>query len=405
MMRLAIVEQESQMGGVEYSTLSLATALDRTQFTPIVITPDRGPLAQRCRAAGIPVLVAPRPRFRSASVRLAGRTWADPLAMLENPARLSLAAGRLTQVLRACSPDLVLTKGLLAHFYGGMAARRAGLPCIWHVQDEVPARRAGGLYLRALQSTAGLLADAVIGDAASIAGQFPCHPRVHTVYNGIDTAAYAPDTAPGSLRADLGIPADAMLIGNLARLTDWKGQHVLIEAFNQIAPAYPGARLVLIGSPLFDDDSYELRLRRMAAAGPAAGRIHFAGYRVDTAASLAALDIYVHPSVRKDTAPLALLSALATGLPTIISAVPGMIEVVEPGVSALVVPAGDSAVLARTLATMLEHPGLQRLLAEAGRVTALRRFSVESYAGAMAAIFAEIRDKVSLKDKFHFVGD
>ncbi|MFV9507621.1 MAG: glycosyltransferase family 4 protein [Oscillochloridaceae bacterium umkhey_bin13] len=395
MIRVAFVEQESQMGGVEYSTLILASALDRKRFQPVVIVPEHGPLVEHCQSRNISVLLAPRPTFRSASWRIAGRTVADPLAMLLNPLRLERASAMLAQVLRAFSPDLVITKGLLVHFYGGLAARRLRVPCLWHVQDEVPPERARGLYLRTLQLAGQVLAASVVGDAASIAAQFPAHPAVTTVYNGIDTDEYAPGTVAGTLRHDLGIPTDAILIGNLARLTDWKGQHVLIEAFNVIAQHFPMAHLVLIGSPLFDNDQYEQRLRLMAAIGAGAGRIHFAGYRTDTAASLAALDLYVHPSLRKDTAPLALLSALSTGLPTIISAVPGMLEVVEPGVSALTTPSGDSQVLAEQLSLLLSQPELGKRLGQAARTSAVARFSISVHTTQMQAMIESALTNVS----------
>ncbi len=390
MIRLAIVEQESQMGGVEYSTLYLAGALDRTRYLPLVIVPSPGPLVEYCTRLGVPTQIAARPQFRSTSFRIAGRTLADPLAMLANPQRLLHASFAIERVLRSYGADLVLTKGLLSHFYAGRAARRLEIPCIWHVQDEVPAERALGLYLRLLQIAARRLADAVIGDAASITQQFAGHRHAYTVYNGIDTAEYAPHIAQGGLRADLGIPDDVLLVGNLARLTDWKGQHVLIEAFNQVAREYPDAHLVLIGSPLFDNDDYELRLRSLAAAGPAAARIHFAGYRTDTALCLYSIDVYVHPSLRKDTAPLALISALATGRPTIISDVPGMLEVVEPGNTALVVPTGDVAALAGQLSLLLKQPYYREQLAANARVEALRRFSIQAHTAAMTGIFEDV---------------
>jgi len=387
---LAIVEQESQMGGVEMSTLALARTLDRQRYRPVVIAPETGPLVTQCQASNVPVLLSPRPGFRSASFRLAGCTLADPIAIVGNPRRLWQAAGPLAQQLIACQADLVLTKGLLAHFYGGWAARRLGIPCIWHVQDEIPPRRAGGLYLRGLQATAQQLAVAVVGDAQSIATQFPRHPHVCVVYNGIDPDEFAPTVPVGALRDGLGIPREAQLVGNLARLTAWKGQHVLVEAFNRLALEFPDLHLALVGSVLFDDGSYEQRLRRLAAEGPAPRRVHFAGYRSDTARVLADLDLYVHPSLCKDTAPLALLSALATGLPTVVSAVPGILEVVEPGKSTLVFPPGDAAALATHLRALLTGPEASAQLGRAGRALALSRFSTRAYTAAMTAVFDQV---------------
>lgn len=388
MITLALVEQESQLGGVEMSTLALVENLDRGRYRPLVISPAEGPLTTRCRAAFIPVHLSPRPRFRSTSWRWRGQTLADPLAMLVNPGRLWRASQPLARLLRECGTDLVVTKGLLAHFYGGWAARQVGVPCIWHVQDEIPERRAGGLYLQALRWAARRWAAAVIGDAATIAAQFRGHPSVHLVYNGINVDEFSPKTSPGTLRADLGIPADALLVGNLARLTEWKGQHTLIEALHRLAADFPQLHLALIGSALFDDNRYEQRLHRLAANGPAAGRIHFAGYRNDAAACLAALDIYVHPSARKDTAPLALLSALATGLPVIISAVPGMLEVVKPD-CALTFPPGNDEALTSQVRLLVQNSSWGQELGSTARRLALQRFSTAAYVDGLCAVFEE----------------
>lgn len=398
MTTLALVEQESQLGGVEMSTLVLVENLDQRFYRPLVIAPEEGPLTERCRAASVPVYLSSRPRFRSASWRWRGHTLADPLAMLVNPARLRRAAQPLARLLAECQADLVVTKGLLTHFYGGWAARQVAIPCIWHVQDEIPERRAGGLYLRALRWAARRWADAIIGDAATIAAQFRDHPSVYLVYNGIDLDEFSPQTQPGSLRRDLGIPDDALLVGNLARLTEWKGQHMLIEAVHGLVDRYPRLHLVLIGSALFDDNRYEQRLRRMAVDGPAAGHIHFAGYRTDPAGCLAALDVYVHPSLRKDTAPLALLSALATGLPVMISAVPGMLEVVMPD-SALTFPAGDSEMLAAHLRSLFTRPELCRQLSTAARQLAENRFGIRHYVNGMTRVFDQAMGLVDLPEK------
>ena len=396
MLHIALVEQESRMGGVEFSTLQLASSLDRARYRPHVIVPDQGPLFYACQATGVETVVCPRPSFRSASFRLGKRTLADPLSMVFNPLQLWRASRSLQRELHALEIDLVITKGLLAHFYGGRAARNLGILCIWHVQDEVPAERARGLYLRGLRNAANHLATAVIGDARSIAAQFAGHPRVYTVYNGIDVTEYSPYTSPGTLRKDLGIPDSAIVVGNLARLTPWKGQHVLLEAFQRLAPDFPNVHLVLVGSALFDSDHYERQLRKMAAGGPAPDRIHLAGYRTDTAQTLASMDVYVHPSLRKDTAPLALLSALSTGLPTIISDVPGMLEVIEPGQSALVFGSGKSGELTEQLRILLEQPWLRRRLGCRARSLAVERFSVEAHTRAMTAVFSETLASSSL---------
>src|SRR5207244_1975234 len=105
--------------------------------------------------------LVPRPRLFSTSLRIAGRHVINPFAWVANLLGFVLAARRLADALRKQSVDLVCTKGLAAHFYGGLAAWRVGTPCVWHVQDLV-SERAGSLYARILGVAARYLARQVI---------------------------------------------------------------------------------------------------------------------------------------------------------------------------------------------------------------------------------------------------
>ena len=129
----------------------------------------------------------------------------------------------------------------------------------------------------------------------------------------MDTDLFSPGVDGKAVRAGWHASDGMLLIGVVARLTPWKGQYLLLEAFARLAAEFPAARIVLVGSPMFDNDKYFQRLQSDARGLGIADRVTFAGFRPDMPQVFAALDIVVHTSVEKDSAPLAVVSALCIG--------------------------------------------------------------------------------------------
>ena len=321
------------MSGVEFSTFYLAKQLDRSEWTPLVICPEEGDLPVRCRAAGVEVAIVPRLRFFSTSLRFGGYTAVNPLALMINVFAMIASGRRLAKFLRARRAALVVPKGLIAQFYGGLAARWAGVPCVWHVQDRV-SEHAGRLYPLALALAGRVLAREIIVDADSIARQlrpFISRERISVIPNGVDTTEFSPQCDGLPVRAQWDIQPDELLMGVIGRLTPWKGQHVIVHAFARMAAEFPRVRLVVVGSALFDTDEYARKLRADVERLGLGNRVIFAGFRWDLPQVLAALDIFVHTSMEKDSSPLAVASAMAAGKAIICSRVDGTAQMFEDG--------------------------------------------------------------------------
>jgi len=359
---IAFVAAASQMSGVEFSTLYLARQLDPARWRALVICPAEGDLPARCRAAGLEVAIVPRPRFFSTSARIGRLTLLNPVAILCNLGAMWLAARTLQKFLWTRQPSLVVTKGLLAQFYGGLAARWTNTPCVWHVQDRV-SERAGPLFAWVLSLAGRALAREIIVDADSIASQlrsFIALEHIHVIWNGIDTREFSPCVDGRAVRAAWGVRTDELLVGVIGRLVAWKGQHILLEALQQLAADYPQLRIVLVGSALFDSDAYARRLQSTVTRMGLAQRVIFAGFRWDMPQVLAALDVLAHTSLEKDSTPLAVVSAMAAGKPIVCTRVDGTAQLFADGTDGLLVPAGDADALAQQLARLLGDADLRQ---------------------------------------------
>lgn len=386
---VVFVESAGAMGGVQFSTLYLAQRLNRAQWEPIVVCPEDGELPHACRQAGIKVHVITHAGLRSTSVRAGeGLRLPNPAAWAWNGYTLSAAARKLKRFLAEARPALVVTKGMSAHFFGGLAAHQLGIPCVWHAQDFI-SERSFGIYRRAFGRAARWLPNEIIVDGASIAAQLPrsLQSRITVIHNGVDPNIFHPELDGAAVRQALGIPDDHLVIGHLARITPWKGQHYLIEAFARIAEEHPQATLLLVGAPVFDNDSYQQRLRKTVAQFSLQERVKFAGYRQDTAQVLAAMDIFAFTSIEKDTSPLALLSAMSCGLPIVAFDIAGVRELMAGEDQFRLVPVADVSALGRALSEMISDPNLRQHLGAATRRQALNEFTLDKCAERIQQVF------------------
>jgi glycosyltransferase involved in cell wall biosynthesis len=220
--------------------------------------------------------------------------------------------------------------------------------------------------------------DRLIVPSASIAAKVRAEGRGGTplsiIPNGVDLARFDLAETACALRREFNIPADAPLLGVVARLEPEKGHRYLIEAMPAIVRGAPETWLVIVG-----EGSLDAELRAQAAALPdlARKRIVFTGRREDVAAITGEIDVAVLPSLR-EAQGISILEAMAHRRPVVASAVGGIPEVLTDGLDGILVPPADPAALAEACVRLASSSELRRQLGEAGRVTVEARFSLDA---------------------------
>jgi glycosyltransferase involved in cell wall biosynthesis len=216
----------------------------------------------------------------------------------------------------------------------------------------------------------------VSGEIASAAARWRTVSRdkLEVVANGIPTDDLPDLPSPEAVRASLGIPATAPVVGTVGRLAEIKKQDVLIRAVGGLRPRLPGVRLVLVG-----DGPERPRLEALAHESGLGDRVHFVGYQPCPAAFLRMMDVFSLTS-RSEGFPVSLLEAWLAGRPVVCPAVGGIPEVVTHGINGLLFPPGDDAALVEGLASVLGDGGLARRLGEAGRSAVRERYSIDRMA-------------------------
>lgn len=201
--------------------------------------------------------------------------------------------------------------------------------------------------------------------------------RVSVIPNGVDTHRFAkvnPETRQ-HLRSRLGLPAGPVLIF-CGRLVRYKGLESLLAAWNDTSRMHPSATLVLVGEGGHDMDACGTQLRAYVTNQGLHERVRFVGAVQDPVPWLQASDIFVFPTER-EAFGLALVEAMACGLPSITTTVGALQDFVEDGRNAIVVTPGDTAGLKTAMARLLSDLQLADTIGQAAREVAVDRFSAE----------------------------
>lgn len=355
------------VGGGERVALDLASGQARRGAEVIAVSleePPGGPMGAEYAARGVEVLrVGKRPGGIDPSLWprlwLAFERWRPDVVHTHNPPPLIYAApsGRLA---RAAA---VHTK----HGANAMPERRRKLVRV--------AARFVGAYVAVSQATA----------AQALAEREVDARKLETIENGIDLSRFAPSAETrAAVRAELGIAADAFVVGTVGRLVKEKNQPLLVRAMAPLLS--PAVRLVVVG----DGPERPALEAAVAALGERAAFVHLLGARGDVPRLYAAFDVFALSS-DSEGLPLVLIEAMASGLAVVSTAVGGIAVVVTDDVTGALVPPGDADALSARLARLASAPTEAISWGAEGRRRALSRYSAERMIDEYFAVYERIR--------------
>lgn len=377
--RILFVDQSGALGGGELSLLEIAK--DYREACRVVLLSD-GPFRSLLERAAVPITVlAAPPAFLSIARERGG------LHQLRAAAPVLDLARRLARL--AEGHDLIYANTQKAMIVAALAGRVAGKPVIWHLRDILSSDHFGRAQRWAAVGLANLWVSRIIANSMATAEAFVAaggdRARVSVVHNGIDPAGFGPrsDEQEMRLRHDLGLGREP-IVAVFGRLSPWKGQHVLIEALTLL----PGVHALIVGAALYGEDAYAADLQRQVKALDLADRVHFLGFRSDIPDLMRLADVIVHTSVAPEPFGRVLVEGMLAGRPVVAARGGGALEVIEDGISGMLIPPADPGALARAVAGLLSDKAKARRIARNGYERARRLFSPQAM---LAGIEREIR--------------
>jgi glycosyltransferase involved in cell wall biosynthesis len=264
------------------------------------------------------------------------------------------------------------------HWLAVVAARLAGSPPVVRTRHIAqPVRpHAANRWLYARTALVVAVTEAIRGQY--LAAGLLAPDRIVTLPGGADVETYRPQAADPRVRRALGGEMNRPLVGMVAGLRVMKGHRVVIEALARLARQDIRPRVVFVGR-----GAMEPTLREAVAHAGLQDQIVLAGFAPEVPGVMAALDLGLYVPLESDGMSRAVFEYLAAGCPLVAARVGVVPEVLADGEHAALVPAGDAAALATTLAALLGDPSRRARLGEAGRRLVVERFSGARVAAAL----------------------
>lgn len=364
-----------------------------------------GPQLSAFRAAGYEVIGVSAPGPFVAAIEARGVTHV-PLANATRsmaPHKDLLAIGELARLFRSLRPDIVHTHNPKPGLYGRLAAKAARVPVIVNTVHGLYAQPDDALVKRlvvyGLERLAASCSDAELvqneEDLATLARVLRIPRRKLTLLgNGVDLGRFTAAGADGGddpvrtrVRAELGLAPDAVVVGAVGRLVLEKGYVELFDAWEQVRRHRPDALLVVVGP---DDDAKADALPAAVTERARRNGVRFLGMRDDVEDLYRAFDVYVLAPLREGF-PRSAMEAAASGLPIVATDIRGCRQVVDHGVTGLLVPVRDAAALADALGRLIAEPELRDGMARAAVQRAASHFDQEQVIATTLATYQRLQ--------------
>ena len=368
-MRVLHVTWSMLAGGLERVVLDLVGLAPSLGLTPLVVSlAQGGPFADRLAQMGVPYWVL-------------GKREGLDFRMIP----------RVASLLRRQKVDVIHAHNQGAMLYAGLAGLLTGRPM---VSTRHGTSRSGEFFrpdpsYRLLSRLMGHLCRYTIcvgGDSYNIARRLDKVPesRLRLIYNGVDTARFTrPAGARERVRDELGLSGDHLVMISVGRLSYEKDQASLLKALDALREELPGLRLVLVGGgPEMEP------LKALSQELDLGSRALILGERDDVPDLLAAADLFVLPSLSEGIS-IALLEAMAAGLPIVATRVGGNHEVVDDGVTGILTPPASPSDLAQAIRALAADPGQARDMGQAGLMRAEQKFSLAATGRAYARLYEQ----------------
>lgn len=358
------------MGGGELSLIAILKNLDKQTYKVRVICYEDGHFPDKLRELG----------FECAILRRGSKLW-DWLLIL-----------RLVRYIRKDKIDIVHVNSL--DIRAGLAARLSGVPLVGHLRVIFPLGWPDFLF-------AGLSSRIMAVSNAVVEGFCGSYPRFRSKFTVLPNAVEIPyEIKPASLREEFGLPDNAWLVGMAGRIDPYKGHHVFIDAAQVIKKKIPQAVFFIIGEASEDKEGrrYLSELREHIDKLGLRGNFIFSGFRRDIMNVISALDTVVIPSLEqrkkngviKEGFGRVVIEAAVCGSPAVASRVGGLEEIIEDGITGILVPADNPEELAEAVVNLFENPEKRARIEKEARRKAEAEYGISSQMTALEGVYCSV---------------
>ena len=305
-----------------------------------------------------------------------------------------IAISILLRTIRQEAVDIVHVNEI-TDFYGAIAAKLAGKPCVWHVRAGF---ESSSFLEKMIPRLCNLLATRIVVASESVYREkFPFlnieEGQLIVLYDPVSNPeTFHADGYPDYIRDEFKLRRQQPLIVLVAKLIEQKGHDIVIRAVPEVLRHHPEAMFLIVGGdvPGKHHEEYAARIRALPSDLCIKDNVIFTGFRADVAEIMAAADLVLHCSKYPDPFPGVVLEAMSLGKAIIASNVGGPVEQLEHDVSGFLIEPDNPAALSQAIITLLDNPSTRKRFGEAAVKRINAKFSTEQFTKELLSIYGEV---------------
>jgi glycosyltransferase involved in cell wall biosynthesis len=383
---ILFIHHANDMYGADIGLLHAIESLDRQKYFPIVILPadmPKGMLSPELDRLGV--------EYHFAHLGILRRKYFSARAIIPLTIELLRGIAYVRSTARGRRVALVYVNTFVTAS-GAIGGKLAGVPVLWHIREILSMPRSVRWLLYKML---GLCADRIVCISRAVRNNVlretpNLASKSEVVYNAVSVA---PSNGAGrdvGFREELGVPQRALLVGMVGRISHWKGQEILAEAAALVLQSHPDVHFVAVGSYFADESHYLQKLESLISSLGLDGRFHLADYRSNVTDVYRALDIFVLPSRKPEPFGRVTVEAMTQGRAVIATNHGGTVELIEDGITGILVPPSDPKSLAAAIELLLDDQPLREKMGQAAAIYARENFGLPSHAEQMRTVINEL---------------
>ena len=389
MLRLNIlyIIHSCQISGAEIVLINLLNLVKQKNIYPVVVLPQNGKLAKKIRKEKIQVKIVPLPFLV--------RTY-NPLILINYFINYLSFSKSLYKIIKKNQIRIIHANSFRAAFYSLLVAKLLKIPLVWHMHDILDYRLFNKIFIKLTSFGASkiICVSKAVKENLIIFGVNSEKCRV--IYNSIDKNKFLnTNVIYGKFRKEFNIPQDAILIGSIGQIAEWKGQEIFLNSISKVLIKYPKVKFTIVGDVISEkEERYKKTLKRFVKKNNLEKVVFFTGFRENISQIITDLNIIVHTSIKPDPLPTVIIEAMALGKPVIATNVGGVHELINHNLNGLIIPPKDPQKLSQAILKMLNNPELIKKMGKEGMIIADKKFGPIQNISKINNIYQNIAKKI-----------